>query len=66
MSEWPEPKKCIVDFATYCPKCQFEKRPEEKDPCHKCLGQGWNVDSKKPIMYKERENYDKNTQSVVS
>lgn len=55
MSEWPEPKKCIVDFAMYCPKCLFEKRPEEKDPCHKCLGQGWNVDSKKPIMYKERE-----------
>lgn len=44
-----------VDFEKYCPRCKDYKTPEVKDPCNECLGQGYNYNSSKPIIFKEKE-----------
>ena len=40
----------------FCHKCQYEEKKESEDPCYDCLGQGYNVDSHKPINFKEKIN----------
>lgn len=45
----------IVDF-TYCKKCKHEKEVEYLDPCHECLNNPTNVNSKKPVNFEEKEN----------
>lgn len=42
-----------VDFHEWCPKCEHFKLEESKDPCHDCLNQPVNDDSRKPVMFKE-------------
>ena len=44
----------IVDFQHWCPKCEHWEKGENEDPCFDCLNQGWNEDSTKPILYKEK------------
>lgn len=45
-----------VYFDMYCRKCEHESKDESEDPCHDCLNQGWNVDSHKPVYFKEKED----------
>ena len=44
-----------VRFDQYCPKCEHLEKSEAEDPCYDCLNQGWNDESHKPIMFKEKE-----------
>lgn len=44
-----------VYFNEWCPKCKHEKLNETEDPCNDCLAQGFNFDSHKPVMFKEKE-----------
>lgn len=46
----------IVEFDKWCPKCEHWEKREDEDPCFDCLNQGWNEDSHKPILYKEKDN----------
>lgn len=43
-----------VMFDKYCPLCEDYDKSEDEDPCYDCLNQGWNEDSHKPIMFKEK------------
>lgn len=43
-----------VRYDLYCKKCKHYELPQDKEPCHDCLNQPWNVDSKKPIYFKEK------------
>ena len=42
-----------VNFEEYCKKCKYKDTEETDDPCNECLNQGFNIDSKKPINFKE-------------
>lgn len=46
-----------VDFNHWCPLCEHSKDDEfdETSPCYDCLDQGYNEDSTKPILWKEKE-----------
>lgn len=48
-----------VYFETWCPKCKYEEIEETDDPCNDCLDQPWNINSHKPIYFKEKENGEK-------
>ena len=43
-----------VDFKKYCKTCKYEKLGEKFDPCNECLDYGYNLNSHKPIMWKEK------------
>ena len=46
----------IVDYATYCFKCEFYDRTDEDEPCNECLTNPVRTDgSRKPVNFKERE-----------
>lgn len=47
-----------VYFDKWCPTCAHVELGEEKDPCHECLNQGWNIDSHKPVNWEEANAYD--------
>lgn len=49
-----------VFFEIYCPKCKHESTEETKDPCNDCLAYPYNIDSHKPIHFKEKDDADKN------
>ena len=42
-----------VNFHEWCPKCEHFKLAEREDPCHDCLNEPVNDDSRKPIMFKD-------------
>jgi len=42
-----------VNFYEWCPKCEHFKLAEHEDPCHDCLNQPVNDDSRKPVEFKE-------------
>ena len=44
-----------VDFQKWCPKCEHYKLDEKEDPCHDCLNEPTNDDSRKPVMFKEAD-----------
>lgn len=44
-----------VYFWRYCPKCIHKDTDEGELPCDECLGTPMNVDSHKPIYFKEAE-----------
>lgn len=44
----------IVDFDKYCNSCRHFESADEKDPCHECLNNPSNVDSRKPVMYEKK------------
>ncbi len=48
-----------VFFEIYCPKCKNENTDESKDPCNDCLGYPYNIDSHKPIHFKEKDDAEK-------
>lgn len=47
-----------VNFYEWCPKCEHFKLAEHEDPCHDCLNEPVNDDSRKPVMFKEGEKAD--------
>ena len=42
-----------VDFHEWCPKCEHFKLKEWEDPCHDCLNEPINEDSRRPVMFKD-------------
>lgn len=48
-----------VLFAYWCRECEHYDKPETDDPCNSCLAQGWNVDSTKPIYFKDNGKEEK-------
>lgn len=42
-----------VNYHEWCPKCEHFKLEEREDPCHDCLNQPVNDDSRKPVEFKE-------------
>ena len=48
-----------VFFETWCPKCKYENTKETLDPCNACLDQPYNIDSHKPIFFKEKDDAEK-------
>lgn len=45
-----------VRFDLYCKTCDNKDVPEEKDPCYECLKHISNVNSCKPVMYKNTKS----------
>lgn len=45
----------IVEFEKYCDTCEHKNVEQHKDPCHECLSNPSNIDSRKPINYKRKE-----------
>jgi hypothetical protein len=43
----------IVDFDKYCPTCQSKAISSIDEPCNECLNNPTNLDSRKPVKYKE-------------
>lgn len=44
----------IVDFE-YCKTCEYKDTKDFLDPCHDCLNNPTNVNSQRPVNYKEKE-----------
>lgn len=44
-----------VYFDQYCKSCEYKEVPDNMLPCDECLGEFMNVDSHKPVLYKEKE-----------
>lgn len=57
-SSAPDTRVHEVDYHKWCPTCAHYELDEKKDPCHDCLNQGWNVDSRKPIHWEEVNAYE--------
>lgn len=45
----------LVNFAYWCPKCKYSDQDEKLDPCNDCLNFGGNVETSKPVEFKEKE-----------
>lgn len=48
-----EEKTKEVHFCFYCPKCEYFEKQEDEDPCFECLANPVNIDSHKPVKFKE-------------
>lgn len=44
-----------VDFKKYCKTCKHKELGEKFDPCNECLDYGYNLNSHKPVMWKEKK-----------
>ena len=44
-----------VYFDQYCKTCEHKDLPESEDPCFDCLEEPTNLESHKPVYYKEKE-----------
>lgn len=44
-----------VYFDKYCSKCKYEKTDSGEEPCNECLAYFVNVNSHKPVNFKEKE-----------
>jgi hypothetical protein len=45
----------FVNFRLYCPKCEHYEVAQDAEPCNECLHYPTNVESEKPVKYKEKE-----------
>lgn len=48
-----------VYFDKYCSKCTYEKTDSGEEPCNECLAYFVNINSHKPVNFKEKENASK-------
>lgn len=48
-----EQRTKLVNFDEYCPKCKNKDTNETEDPCNECLTYPANLDSHKPVNFKE-------------
>lgn len=44
-----------VRFDIYCKKCEFKDKVETDDPCNDCLNEPANINSHRPVYFKEKE-----------
>ena len=44
----------IVSFEQFCKLCKYIDIAETEDPCNECLTTPANIDSHKPINFKEK------------
>lgn len=44
-----------VYFNEWCPKCEHENLNESDDICDECLSEPTNLNSHKPVNWKEKE-----------
>lgn len=44
-----------VDFAKHCKTCEYSELEEKFDPCNDCLTEGMNLNSEKPVYWKEKK-----------
>ncbi len=49
----------IVDFGEWCCKCKHFDLPECMDPCHDCLNNPTNTNSRKPVRWEDIPEKDK-------
>ena len=47
-------KEKEVRYDLYCNICKGAEKKEEEDPCDECLATPTNVDSVKPVNFKEQ------------
>jgi hypothetical protein len=45
-----------VYFSKYCETCEYKDLDEKFDPCNDCLAEPMNVESEKPVCWKEKKN----------
>lgn len=45
----------IVEYDKFCKDCIYYKEREAIDECNECLNTPVNVDSHKPVCFKEKE-----------
>ncbi len=45
-----------VYFDQYCGTCKHGKKAENEQPCDKCLEEGVNVHSHKPVKWEDKSN----------
>jgi len=45
----------IVQFDKYCEKCLYYEKDQSEFPCDDCLSNPTNINSNKPIYFKEKE-----------
>ena len=45
-----------VYFSLYCHQCKDEKTNDTDDPCNECLAHPFNINSHKPLYFKEKED----------
>lgn len=44
-----------VRFDIYCKDCKHFDKKETEEPCWRCMNQGWNEDSHRPIYYEAKD-----------
>lgn len=44
-----------VYYNLYCNKCVHKDLDDAEDPCDECLATPMNIDSHKPVYFKEKE-----------
>lgn len=50
-----EPNK-MVRFDLYCYKCKhYDEKDEHKEPCDECLSEPLNLNTVRPVNFKERK-----------
>ena len=54
-----EDNKKEVYYELYCEKCIYGDRKETDDPCNDCLAYPYNINSHKPVLFKEKEDAEK-------
>lgn len=50
-----EQKTKEVFFYEYCEKCVNWKKPDVDEPCNECLNEPFNMNSHKPVYFKENK-----------
>lgn len=52
-----EIREKIVEFNKYCKTCEHKDIRDDlgQDPCHECLNNPTNTNSRKPVNYKSKE-----------
>lgn len=46
----------LCDFNKYCPLCKNRDTMSTDDPCNACLAQPANVNSEKPLLFKQDDS----------
>ncbi len=44
-----------VRFDEYCKKCEHFEKFDWEDPCNDCLNEPSNINSHKPVFFKEKD-----------
>ena len=54
-----------VRFDNWCHTCKYRDKEATDIPCNDCLAQPYNIDSSKPIYYKEEEKHGDTDDNTV-